>query len=350
MSIFYRLATGALRILSPEDAHQAGLLGLRLGLGPQQSQADDPRLQVRVAGLDLPNPVGLAAGFDKNAEAPDALLRAGFGFVECGAVTPRPQAGNAKPRVFRLTEDRAVINRMGFNNAGLDAFRARLDARKHRAGIVGVNLGANKDSTDRAEDYAIALAQLDGLAGFFTINISSPNTPGLRNLQSADALDDLLGRVAEVRLAQAVGKAPTFLKVAPDIEEAEIDRMVAAVRTYQLDGIIVSNTTLARPESLQNIHAGEAGGLSGRPLFERSTHMLKFFRQAAGPDLPLIGVGGIENAETAWAKIRAGANAIQLYSALVYAGPGLVQDIKAGLLERLQAEGFGSISEAVGTG
>lgn len=350
MSAIHNFAAGVLRLFPPEDAHQLGLLGLRLGLGPKQVEPDDPRLRINLAGLDMPNPVGLAAGFDKNAQAPDALLQAGFGFVECGAVTPRAQPGNPRPRVFRLTEDHAVINRMGFNNAGLDKFRARLETRRHRPGVVGVNLGANKDSSDRAEDYATALAQLDGLASFFTINISSPNTPGLRNLQSADALDDLLGRVAEARAAQTDATAPVFLKVAPDIEESAIERMVMAVRTHKLNGIIVSNTTLARPESLQNAHAGEAGGLSGRPLFERSTHMLKLFRQAAGPDLPLIGVGGVENADTAWAKIRAGANAIQLYSALVYAGPGLVQSIKAGLLDRLQAEGFGSISEAVGTG
>ena len=344
MSGLYSLATRALRVLTPEDAHKVGLLGLRLGLGPRQNGADDPRLAVSLAGLDLPNPVGLAAGFDKNADAPDALLKAGFGFVECGAVTPRPQPGNAKPRVFRLSEDRAVINRMGFNNNGLEAFKARLEARQHRSGVVGVNLGANKDSTDRAGDYTLALKELKGSAGFFTINISSPNTPGLRNLQSADALDDLLARVAGVR-----GSAPVFLKVAPDIDEGEIDRMVMAVRAHGLDGIIVSNTTLARPDSLLSEQAQEAGGLSGRPLFERSTQLLRLFRQAAGPDLPLIGVGGVENAETAWAKVKAGANAIQLYSALVYEGPGLVQSIKAGLVERLHAEGFASISEAVGT-
>jgi dihydroorotate dehydrogenase len=344
MSILHGLATKALHLVSPEDAHSLGLLGLRLGLGPRQAEADDPRLAVRIAGLDMPNPVGLAAGFDKNAQAPDALLRAGFGFVECGAVTPHPQPGNPKPRVFRLSKDRAVINRMGFNNAGLDAFRARLESRRDKPGIVGVNLGANKTSEDRAADYTQSLTALNDLAGFFTVNISSPNTPGLRNLQSADALDELLSRVASAR-----GRAPVFLKVAPDISDQEVERMVMAVRAHRLDGIIVSNTTLARPASLQSPHSGQAGGLSGRPLFERSTQLLRLFRQAAGTDLTLIGVGGIEDAHTAWQKIRAGANAVQLYSALVYEGPGLVQRIKTGLLERLQAEGFGSISEAVGT-
>jgi dihydroorotate dehydrogenase len=344
MSMFHGLATKALHLLSPEDAHAVGLLGLRMGLGPRQTEVDDPRLSVRIAGLEIPNPVGLAAGFDKNAQAPDALLKAGFGFVECGAVTPLAQPGNPKPRVFRLSEDRAVINRMGFNNAGLDAFHARLESRHHRPGVVGVNLGANKTSEDRAADYTQSLKALSDVAGFFTVNISSPNTPGLRNLQSADALDGLLARVASAR-----GAAPVFLKVAPDISDPEVERMVMAVRAHRLDGIIVSNTTLARPETLQSAHAQQAGGLSGRPLFERSTQLLRLFRQAAGADLTLIGVGGIEDAQTAWAKIRAGANAVQLYSALVYEGPGLIQRIKSGLLDRLQAEGFASISEAVGT-
>jgi dihydroorotate dehydrogenase len=344
MSSLHSLATKCLHLLSPEDAHAVGLLGLRMGLGPRQVAPDDPRLAVRISGLELSNPVGLAAGFDKNAQAPDALLKAGFGFVECGAVTPLAQPGNPKPRVFRLSEDGAVINRMGFNNGGLDAFRSRLEARRHRPGIVGVNLGANKTSEDRAADYTQSLTALSDLAGFFTVNISSPNTPGLRNLQSADALDALLAQVASAR-----GAAPVFLKVAPDIDDQEVERMVMAVRAHALNGIIVSNTTLARPDTLKSAHAGQAGGLSGRPLFERSTQLLRLFRQAAGADLTLIGVGGIEDANSAWQKIRAGANAVQLYSALVYKGPGLVQEIKAGLLERLQAEGFGSISEAVGT-
>ncbi|MCW5725127.1 MAG: quinone-dependent dihydroorotate dehydrogenase [Maricaulaceae bacterium] len=339
------LAARALRLLPPETAHSASLVGLRLGLGPKQRAADDPVLRTRLAGLDLPNPVGLAAGYDKNAEAPDALLAMGFGFVECGAVTPRPQAGNPRPRLFRLTEDKAVINRMGFNNAGLAAFKARLSARAGRPGVVGVNLGANKDSDDRAADYVQGLSGLDGLAGFFTVNISSPNTPGLRALQGKDALDDLLGRVMAAR-----GAAPVFLKVAPDIGAADVAVIADAVKAHGVDALIVSNTTIERPASLKSRHAAEAGGLSGLPLLARSTALLKEFRAALGPEIPLIGVGGIQCANCVMAKIRAGASAVQLYTALVYQGPGLVGRIKRDLAARLKAEGFSSVAEAVGTG
>lgn len=337
------LAARALTLLPAETAHRAGIEALKAGLGPKDSTAPDPMLATSIAGLELDHPVGLAAGFDKNAEAPDALLAAGFAFVEVGAVTPRPQAGNPKPRLFRLRQDRAVINRMGFNNEGLAAVKARLEARKGRPGVVGVNLGANKDSPDRAADYALLLKELSGLADFFTVNISSPNTPGLRSLQTGVALDELLARVAEVRWAE-----PVFLKVAPDLEPGEVEPILEAVMRHKLSGLVVSNTTLARPESLQSAKAGEAGGLSGAPLFELSTRLLKQFRRAAGPDLPIIGVGGISSAETAYAKIRAGANAVQLYSALIYEGPGLVTRIRDGLAELLKRDGHEQLSDAVG--
>ena len=262
-------------------------------------------------------------------------------------MTPRPQAGNPQPRLFRLRQDKAVINRMGFNNEGLDAVKARLEARQDNPskaeGPVGVNLGANKDSEDRANDYAILLKALSGLADFFTVNISSPNTPGLRTLQSGDALDELLKKVNDARWAE-----PVFLKVAPDLETADIEAIVKAVETHALSGLIVSNTTLARPESLQSRHKDEAGGLSGQPLKTRSTEILRQFRRLTGPDLPIIGVGGVDGPDAAYAKIRAGANAIQLYTALVYQGPGLALKIRDGLAERLKADGFERLSDAVG--
>ncbi|WP_300544469.1 quinone-dependent dihydroorotate dehydrogenase [Maricaulis sp.] len=343
--MLHDIATRALRGVDPERAHRLGIWGLKLGLGPRVVGPDDPCLSTTLAGLDLPNPVGLAAGFDKNAEAPDALLRMGFGFVECGAVTPRPQAGKARPRIFRLEEDEAVINRMGFPNQGLDRFRARLARRAGRPGTVGVNLGANLDSEDRVRDYTTCLAALKGLAQFFTVNVSSPNTPGLRTLQSSGALDELLAAVAEARDA-----APVFLKIAPDIEDEEAAVMIAAIRRHGLDGVIVSNTSITRPDTLKSPLIGEGGGLSGPPVFARSTDLVRLFRREAGPDLAIVGVGGVDSADTAYAKIRAGANAIQLYTGLVYHGPGLVQRIKDGLAERLQADGFASVSEAVGTG
>lgn len=341
--MIHDLISRALHVFEPETAHRFGILGLKAGLGPRQLTADNAMLATRIAGLDLPNPVGLAAGFDKNAEAPDALLAAGFGFVELGAVTPRPQDGKPAPRIFRLAEDRAVINRMGFPNLGLDAFEARLRRRQGRGGIVGVNLGANLDSEDRIADYVTGLERLKDLAQFFTVNVSSPNTPGLRNLQAGGALDELLAAVASVR-----GTAPIFLKIAPDIDDDEVDGMIGAIGRHGLDGIIISNTSILRPESLVSEAMGEAGGLSGPPIFERSTELVRQFRRAAGPGLTIIGVGGIDSADTAYAKIRAGANAIQLYTGLVYRGPGLVQRIKSGLVKRLKADGYASISEAVG--
>jgi len=300
----------------------------------------------------LPNPVGLAAGFDKDCDVPDAMLAAGFGFAECGTVTPRPQIGNPKPRLFRLTQDQAVINRMGFNNGGLDKFKARLTKRQGNSGIVGANLGANKDSADRVEDYVKGLKALWGLSDYFTINISSPNTPGLRDLQNENTMDELLGRIAEAR-AELTGEKPSypiFLKVAPDVDMNEIERIVEQARMYGMNAIIVSNTTIARPETLQSQHEGESGGLSGVPLFEPSTEVLKEFYAAAEGKIDLIGVGGISSGGEAYAKIRAGAKAVQLYSALVFKGPGLVTEINRDLKARLKADGFGSIAEAVGQG
>lgn len=350
MSSFYKSATKLIRALPAETAHNITIQALKAGLGPKHTSQTDPRLAIRVGGLDLPHPVGLAAGFDKNADVPHAMLSAGFGFVECGTVTPKPQSGNPKPRLFRLNQDRAVINRMGFNNKGLDNFANNLSQHKSRSGLIGANLGANKTSQDRIEDYVSGLRRLWGQCDYFTINISSPNTPGLRGLQSQDALDELLGRIAEIRSELSGDKpsVPIFLKVAPDLDFGDVGRMTEQARLYGMNAIIISNTTIERPDHLQSPHRQEAGGLSGAPLFERSTHMLKAFAAAANGKIDLIGVGGISSGAEAYAKIRAGAKAVQLYSALVYQGPGLVTDICDDLLARLSADGFHTLSEAVG--
>ncbi len=303
-----------------------------------------------LAGLELPNPIGMAAGFDKNCEAPGALLRSGFGFVECGTVTPLAQAGNPKPRIFRLSEDRAVINRLGFNNKGLDAFADRLAARTGKPGIVGANVGANKESQDRTADYVLGMGRVWKHASYVTANISSPNTPGLRGLQERGALEELLGRVREARalLTAAHGRRPLFLKVAPDLDEAAVADIAEIAITYGLDALIVSNTTLQRPPHLTSDNREEQGGLSGQPLFQISTQTLRLFAQALNGRLPLIGVGGVENGITALAKIKAGASAVQLYSAMVFHGPGLVARILDELDGLLMAEGYDHISEAVG--
>ena len=350
MNFIQNLGMRAVKLLPAERAHRAALTSLKLGLGPKH-KSDYPELHTELSGLKLPNPVGLAAGFDKDAEVPSAMLAAGFGFVECGSVTPRPQAGNAKPRLFRLTEDKAVINRMGFNNNGLDGFAKNLTARAGQSGIVGANLGANKDSKDRAADYITGLGRLWGLADYFTINISSPNTPGLRDMQSGDALDDLLGRIAEerARLSGENPSAPILVKVAPDLDFAQIDKITMLARTYGISGLIISNTTISRPDNLQSRFKGETGGLSGAPLTTLSTRILKEFYAASEGRIPLIGVGGIGCGAHAYDKIRAGATAVQLYSALVYEGPSLGAQICEGLLDRLKADGFSHISEAVGT-
>lgn len=351
MSLFDRLADGgaaALRRLDPETAHQMAIKGLAFAPLPAPS-ADDPVLHTRLAGLDLPNPVGLAAGLDKNGEAMRGLSRLGFGFVECGSVTPRPQPGNPRPRLFRLSEDQAIINRMGFNNAGLDAFAARLD-RRPRGAVVGANLGANKETEDKAADYVEGLRRLAGRAAYFTINISSPNTPGLRALQGREALDDLLGRIEAARPAVADGpRPPVFLKIAPDLVDAEIAMIVEASLAHRIDGLIVSNTTLERPTTLRSAFAGETGGLSGAPLKPFAARALTAAAEAAQGRLPLIAVGGIDSGEEAYARIRAGAAAVQIYSALIFQGPGLIGRIKRDLAARLRADGFSTVSEAVGT-
>ena len=348
MTDVHGLATAALRRIDPENAHRLTIQALRAGLGPRNDRPADPILATSLAGLALANPVGLAAGFDKNAEVPAAMLAAGFGFVECGTVTPRPQAGNPRPRLFRLTEDRAVINRMGFNNAGLEAFAGRLGARR-RGGVVGANIGVNKDAADRTADYVAGLGRLWGLCDYFAVNISSPNTAGLRDLQAKGALTEFLDALARARAKLASrGQAPVFLKVAPDLDETAVQDIVEAAVRFGLDGLIVSNTTIERPASLRSAARGETGGLSGAPLMAPSTRLLGLFHQAAAGRLTLIGVGGVASGADAYAKIRAGAGAVQLYSALVFSGPALVMDIRRDLAARLRADGFTSLAQAVG--
>jgi len=339
-----------LRFLDPEDAHRLAIQGLRL-LPPLRLKPDDPKLAVRAFGLNFPNPIGMAAGFDKNAEVPDALLRLGFGFVEIGSVTPRPQEGNPRTRLFRLERDEAVINRMGFNNDGAETVLRRLAARAHLGGIVGVNVGANKDSPDRFADYVKLIEMFAPVADYFTVNVSSPNTPGLRNLQQAKMLDELLARVidARERVRTEAGDSPVLLKIAPDLSLAELDDVVHIARSRRVDGMIVSNTTLARPASLREMNrAKEQGGLSGRPLFRLSTRMVAetFVRTEAA--FPLIGVGGIDSGGAALTKIRAGASLIQLYSSLIYKGLGVIDQIKSDLASTLLRTGRESLSEIVG--
>lgn len=345
------LARPLLAALDPERAHGLAIAALKRGLGPRETSPDDPKLTVRLWDLTFTNPVGIAAGFDKNGEVPDAMIRAGFGFAEIGTVTPRPQAGNPRPRVFRLPGDRAVINRLGFNNDGHAAVLGRLRARP-ASGIVGVNVGANKDSADRTADYVAGVRAFAPHASYLTINISSPNTPGLRDLQHAAALDDLLGRVAEARdgASQATRRrVPLLLKIAPDLAEGDLDDIVASVGRHGIDGVIVSNTTLSR-DGLSDRNAREEGGVSGRPLFRRSTALLARMRQRIGADLPLIGVGGIDAGQTAYEKLRAGASLVQLYTGLVYEGLELVGAIKREILLHTRRDGFGQVSEAIGSG
>ncbi len=346
----YPLFRPLLRALPPETAHRVTLAALAAGLGGQRSTPDPPVLAQRLWGRDFPNPIGIAAGFDKDSRVPDALLRLGFGFVETGTVTPRPQPGNPKPRVFRLDADAALINRLGFNSGGLDKLVARMTARVGRArtgGIVGINLGRNRDSIDAVADYVEGVRRTAALADYLVINISSPNTPGLRDLQAHAALEALLRRVLSAR-DETGAHPPLLVKIAPDLSSDECSDIAAVALAAGIDGIIVSNTTVARPSGLRSRHASEAGGLSGRPLFEQSTAVLRDIYRLTQGRLKLIGVGGVASAADAYAKICAGAALVQLYTALVFAGPALLGDIKTGLAELLRRDGFASVADAVG--
>ncbi|MCG6122373.1 MAG: quinone-dependent dihydroorotate dehydrogenase [Microvirga sp.] len=351
MGVLYSLARPFLQALDPETAHAASIRSLAL-LPALPSAPDDPALAVEAFGLRFPSPLGLAAGYDKQCEAPDQLLSLGFGFVECGGVTPLPQPGNPRPRVFRLPRDGAVINRFGLNSDGVAAIATRLDKRLGRSGIIGVNIGANKDSGDRIADYVVLVSTLSGLAQFLTINISSPNTPGLRDLQGEAFLDELLARSVEARDvadSRRGSRTALLLKIAPDLSEENLDAVVATALARGVDGLVVSNTTVARPDSLiETGLAAQAGGLSGRPLFEISTRLLAQTALRVERRVPLIGVGGVDGPETAFAKIRAGASLVQLYTALVYAGPGLVPEIKEGLSARIRARGLERIEDGIG--
>ena len=346
--MFYPLLRPALFLLDAERAHQVSLAALKV-LPPRGSASTQSKLASEVAGLRFPNPLGMAAGYDKDGEVPDALLGLGFGFAEVGSITPLPQTGNPRPRLFRLIEDRAVINRMGFNNHGAEAAVARLTARKGRGqgrpGIVGINLGANKDSPDRIADYATMTRLMAPLASYLAVNVSSPNTPGLRALQDEGALAELLDAVLHAR---GPAGPPVFLKVAPDLAPGEIDSVARIALDKGLGALIVSNTTTSRP-ALKSRHADQAGGLSGAPLRDLAQQCLRDFRKATGGAIPLVGVGGIASADDAWARIRAGANLVQLYSAMVYHGPGLARTITGGLVRLMERDGFGSIAEAVGS-
>ncbi|SCZ55085.1 dihydroorotate oxidase A [Epibacterium ulvae] len=345
MNVLENLGLKALHKLDPEAAHGLSIKALQLGLTPAPGPTTSPRLRTNLAGLDLPNPVGLAAGFDKNAQALSPLSKAGFGFIEVGAATPRPQPGNPKPRLFRLSEDRAAINRFGFNNDGMEVIAARLNKRSS-SGVVGLNLGANKDSTDKARDFATVLKQCGESIDFATVNVSSPNTEKLRDLQGKAALSALLKGVLETR-SDLSRPLPVFLKIAPDLNEAELDDIAAVALETGIDGIITTNTTLDRT-GLSSAHREEKGGLSGAPLFEKSTHVLAGLSQRLDGALPLIGVGGVGSADQAYAKIAAGASALQLYTALVYGGLSLVQEIVTGLEQRLKRDGFETVAAAVG--
>ncbi len=366
IGFFERLARPLLHALDPEDAHAVTVAALKFAPLPRAAP-DDRRLALRALGLNFPNPIGVAAGFDKNAEVPDALLRLGFGFVEVGTITPLPQAGNPRPRVFRLDADGGVINRLGFNSQGADAVLKRLAARAQTpalaalaspgrggawgSGIVGINIGANKDAPDRVADYVRLIERFAAVASYVVVNISSPNTPGLRNLQQAAMLDDLLSRVVDARerVAQTSGPTPVLLKIAPDLSLAALDDVVGIARSRRVDGMIVGNTTLSRPVNLrETAKAAEAGGLSGRPLFPLATRMLAESYVRVEGVFPLIGAGGVDSGATALAKFRAGASLIQIYSGLVYRGLGLLDEIKAALIAALERRKLDSLIDLIG--
>ncbi len=351
MSLGYSLLRPGLWLLEPERAHGLVLWALSRGLVTKARAPDDPILEIELWGRRFANPVGLAAGFDKDARAVGPLLDLGFGFVEVGSVTPRPQGGNPRPRLFRLSKDRAVINRMGFNNEGMAAAGRRLEAWRDRGspGIVGVNIGKNKDSPDAEADYAACTKSLAPLADYLVVNVSSPNTPGLRALQSRSALESLLGAVRQaLDLVPEDRRPPLLLKVAPDLTRADKEDIAAVALDFPLDGLIVSNTTVARPAGLESVQRTEVGGLSGGPLFAPSTELLRDFYGLTGGRVPLIGVGGIGDGQAAYAKIRAGASLVQLYTALVYEGPGLLPRLKAELAALLRRDGFARLGDAVG--
>lgn len=346
-----KFARPALFKLDPEKAHQLSITGLKSGLLPSSKITQDQRLKVSLGGLDFPNPLGLAAGYDKNAEVPDAILKLGFGFTEVGTITPRAQSGNPKPRIFRLVEDEAVINRLGFNNDGHEAALSRLLQRQSKGGIVGVNIGANKDSEDFVSDYETGIECFYKTASYFTANISSPNTPGLRNLQAGDALKVLSDRIfeKEAECAKKYGrKIPIFLKIAPDLNESEMDEITGVVNASQFSALIVSNTTLDRDGLNDKKQAAEAGGLSGKPLFEKSTIALAKMRERINKDIPLIGVGGIFSANDVVSKIEAGASLVQIYTGLIYGGPCLPSSIVKDLSQHLDKTGISTISELIG--
>ncbi|WP_264210070.1 quinone-dependent dihydroorotate dehydrogenase [Leisingera thetidis] len=346
MKLTEKLALAAMHRIDPEAAHGLSVKALSMGLAPAPGPVTSARLKTTLAGIDLPNPVGLAAGYDKNAEALAPLAKSGFGFIEVGAATPRPQPGNPKPRLFRLTEDRAAINRFGFNNEGMEAIGDRL-AQRPRDAVIGLNLGANKDSEDRAADFARVLAHCGAHLDFATVNVSSPNTEKLRDLQGKAALSALLAGVIETRDGLS-RRVPVFLKIAPDLDRAGIEDIAAVSIESGIDAVIATNTTLSR-DGLQSVHKGEAGGLSGAPLFEKSTRVLAQLSELLDGRVPLVGVGGISTAEQAYAKICAGASAVQFYTAMVYGGLSLAGDIARGLDELLAHDGFSSVAQAVGT-
>ncbi|MCH2546099.1 MAG: quinone-dependent dihydroorotate dehydrogenase [Alphaproteobacteria bacterium] len=351
---YYKYLSPVIFRFSPEVAHNLALHALKHGFVPPQRAIDHPALRMQVGGVSFRNPLGLAAGFDKNGEVAAALFDQGFGFIEAGSVTPQPQEGNAKPRMFRLREDEALINRLGFNNEGVDAVklhlakqRKRLDKARLSGGALGVNIGKNKTSEDAVADYLSMFDAVSGIADYITVNISSPNTEGLRDLQEASALGQLLDALCNRREQLSVN-VPLWLKIAPDLTDEQSEAVAQTVKNYPIDALVISNTTTERPASLIGQHKAEQGGLSGKPLMIPSTARLRLFYKLVGDQIPLVGVGGIASAEDAYAKIRAGASLVQLYTALAYQGFGLVRDINAGLLDLLKQDGYSHIKEAIG--